>query len=183
MNIHTPKQVSKSGKSAYQAGDYLQAAQHFESAAIGYSAQGNHIAAAEMSNNQSVALLQAGDAQAALDAALGSDEVFAGLNEIRLQAMAVGNIAAALDALGRFEEAEQAYQRSAEIFASIGEDKLRANVMQSLSQLQLRSGRQLEAIASMQSGIENIKRPSLRQRVLKKLLKAPFKLLDRGNNN
>ena len=53
-------------------------------------------------------------------------------------------------------------------------------VIQSLSQLQFRTGRQLEALATMQSGIEDIKRPSLRQRMLKKLLKAPIKLLDRS---
>ena len=179
MKIHTPKQLTKAGEGAYQAGEYQEAAQHFEDAAKGYAAQGENLVAAEMSNNQSVALLQAGDAQAALDAAVGTDEIFSAAGDTRRQAMAIGNTAAALDALGRLEEAEEAYHRSEALFAEIGEDKLRANVMQSLSQLQLRSGRQLEALASMQSGIEEIKRPSLRQRVLKRLLKTPFKLLDR----
>jgi tetratricopeptide (TPR) repeat protein len=179
MKIQTPKELSKAGETAYQAGDYLEAAQHFEVAAMGHAAQGENLMAAEMSNNQSVALLQAGEAQAALESATDTDDIFAVAGDTRRQAMAIGNQAAALDALGRLEEAEEAYQRSAALFTEIGEDKLRANVMQSLSQLQLRTGRQLEALATMQSGIEDIKRPSLRQRILKKLLKTPFKLLDR----
>lgn len=180
MKLQTPQQLTKSGKAAYQAGDYSDAAELFEAAAKGFAAQEEHLLAAEMSNNQSVALLQAGEAQAALDAVSGTADVFSAAADIRRQAMAVGNAAAALDALGQLDQAEQAYQLSAELLAEIGADKLRANVMQSLSQLQLRTGRQLEALASMQSGVENIKRPSLPQRLLKKLLKVPFKLLNRS---
>lgn len=179
MKIQTPKELSKAGKAAYQTGDYLDAAQHFEAAAKGYAAKGENLLAAEMSNNQSVALLKAGEAQAALEAVASTDEVFADAEDTRRQAMAVGNAAAALDALGQLEQAEVAYLRSAALLAEIGADELRANVMQSLSQLQLRTGRQLEALATMQSGVENIKRPSIGQRILKKLLKVPSKLLDR----
>ncbi|MEK6256448.1 MAG: tetratricopeptide repeat protein, partial [Chloroflexota bacterium] len=151
----------------------------FSAAAAGYASQNNAVDAAEMRNNQSVALLQAGDAQAAYDAAAGTGQIFETAGDAKRQAMALGNMAAALDELGRLQEAEDAYQKSAKLFTEIGEDKLHANVMQSISKLQLRSGRQLEAIASMQSGLEEIKKPSIKQKLLKKLLKSPFKLLDR----
>ena len=179
MDTLSPVELSESGSGAYQAGKYAEAAEYFGAAAQAYTAQGDALNAAEMHNNQSVALLQAGDAQQALVSAKGTESTFEAAGDVRLQAMAIGNVAAALDALGKFEAAEAAYQRSADLLSQIGEDKLRANVMQSLSQLQLRTGRQLEALATMQSGVDHIKRPSLRQRLLKKLLKTPFKLLDR----
>ena len=179
METLSPVELSKSGAKAYQDGKYSEAAEHFEAAAHGYLTQGDAINAAEMRNNQSVALLQAGDPQKALESAADTEDIFASVGDVHRQAMAIGNVAAAQDVLGQLEEAETAYKRSAELFTEIGEDKLRANVMQSLSQLQLRTGRQLEALATMQSGMEDIKRPSLRQRLLRRLMKTPFKLLDR----
>jgi len=51
--------------------------------------------------------------------------------------------------------------------------------MQSISALQMRSGSPLEALASMQAGVENANRPGLRQRLLKRLLSLPIRLLKR----
>ncbi|MDH3945015.1 MAG: hypothetical protein OEV06_13055 [Anaerolineae bacterium] len=132
-----------------------------------------------MANNQSVALLQAGQAEDALQAVGDTPDEFADAGDTRLQAMALGNRAAALDALGHSAEAEQDYTAAADLLKSIGETDLRAHVLQSLSQLQLKSGRQLEALASMQSGLDGVQRPSLKQRLIKRLLKKPFDLLKR----
>ncbi|MBW8011381.1 MAG: hypothetical protein FVQ83_09095 [Chloroflexi bacterium] len=179
MKVSNPNEFSQAGTKAYNSGDYLAAAQHFEAASTGFAAQGDELSAAEMANNLSVALLQAGEAQASLDATLGTPVIFEAANDALRQAMALGNAAAAFDALNRIEEAEEAYKRSIKLFDELGEQDLRANVLQSLSNLQLRSGRQLEALATMQAGMEDIKRPNLRQRMLKKLLKTPFKLFNR----
>jgi tetratricopeptide (TPR) repeat protein len=129
-----------------------------------------------MANNQSVALLQAGEAQAALDAAAGTDAVFESEGDRLKMAMAIGNQAAALDALGRLEEAEGHYRRCAELLSQLGEEQMRAQVLQALSALQLHSGRQLEALASMQAGLDKLERPTMRQRLLKRLLSIPNKI-------
>lgn len=55
----------------------------------------------------SVALLQAGRAQEALNAALGTDQDTGQAKDIKRQGMAVGNQAAALDGLNRYDEAIQ----------------------------------------------------------------------------
>jgi hypothetical protein len=54
---------------------------------------------------------------------------------------------------------------------------MRAHVLQSLSKLQLKSGRQIEALATMEAGLEGFKKPTLKQRILKKLLQMPFRFL------
>jgi len=172
-----PKQLDKEGKAAYQRGDFSAAAHAFQAAAQGFASTGDVLTSAEMSNNVSVALLQAGDAPAALEAVETTPAIFAQAGDVRRQAMALGNRAAALEALKRFDEAAQAYEQSADLFNQIGEDGLRTNVLQSLSALQLRTGRQLQSLASMQAGLELIERPTPQQSLLKRLLRVPFHML------
>jgi tetratricopeptide (TPR) repeat protein len=173
----SPKQLENEGKAAYQRGDFSAAARAFQAAAQGFASTGDVLTSAEMSNNVSVALLQAGDAPAALEAVEPTPAIFAEAGDVRRQAMALGNRAAALEASKRFDEAAEAYEQSAELFKQIGEDGLRANVLQSLSALQLRTGRQLQALASMQAGLEQIERPTPQQSLLKRLLRVPFHML------
>jgi tetratricopeptide (TPR) repeat protein len=176
----SPEILTKEGKSAYQSGDFLAAAQAFEAAQQGYLRQGDQLNAAELANNRSVACLQAGEAQAALQAVEGTAEVFAEAGDLRRQGMALGNLASALEAVDRTEEAMEAYLQSANVLEKAGEDQLRANVMHSLSTLQFRSGKQLQALATMQSGLEGVKRPSPKQTLLKKLLSIPVDMLTRN---
>ncbi len=105
--------------------------------------------------------------------------IFQEAGDTRRLAMAYGNQAAALEALGQLEAAEAAYQQSADLLAEVGEDQLRASVMRSVSELQLRQGRHLEAVAAMQTGLGGLKRPKPKQRLIRRLLDMPFKLLNR----
>jgi tetratricopeptide (TPR) repeat protein len=167
----TPEQLALEGKSAYQNGEYQKAARAFAAAAEAFTADGDGLSAAEMANNRSVSLLQAGDPRGALQAVEGTDGTFASAGDVRRQAMALANTGAALEALQRSHAAVAAYEQAAELFKSIGEHELRAPLMQSLAALQLRSGRHLQGLATMQSGLEEIKQPSSRQNILKRLLK------------
>ena len=175
--ILTPQQIAKEAQSAYSQGDYAGAAQSFEAARQSYLSAGDEISAAEMSNNISVALLRAGDAQGALQVVEGTAEIFGNAGDQKRQALALGNQAAACEALNRLEEAEQLYWQSAEILKNINENDLRLPVMQSISALQLRTGRQLQAVATMQAGFENIEKPSTKQRLLKRLFNIPIKMI------
>jgi tetratricopeptide (TPR) repeat protein len=178
IEIPSPQQLAAEGQAAYNRGDYLAAANAFEAASASYKSAGDHLSSAEMANNRSVALLQAGEAQLSLDAVLGTDEIFAGAGDIRRQAMALGNQAAALEGLRRLDEAIDAYERCAEILDQIEDKETRVSVMQALSALQLRRGRQLEALATMQAGLNGVKHPTLKQRMLRKLLQLPFKFMN-----
>lgn len=169
-------QISAEGKSAYQQGDYRKAAELFQIAADGFSVAGDPLTAAEMANNRSVALLQGGEAAIALQAVEGTIQIFANAGDKRRQAMALGNQAAALNKLNRVDEAISDYQQAADIFKEIGEHDLRAPVLQALSVLQLRSGSQLQSLASMTAGLNEYEQPKPRQRFLKRLLNIPLKI-------
>lgn len=179
-DVLSPKQVESEANEAYNAGDYLQAAHLYKTAQSALEVQGDKIRAAEMANNCSVALLKSGEAKDALLVLDGTYEVFEGVGDIRRQAMAMGNRAAALDVLKESEAAMKAYQGAAELLNQIGEQELYLSTMQALSALQLRTGNQIEALGTMQAGMNKLENPNIKQRLLKRLLSLPFKLLNRG---
>lgn len=162
-----PAQLDAQGKQAFQDKRFDEAAEYFRHAAESYTLERAILLAAEMKNNMSVALLQAGKPQASLDAALGTDEVFAGANDIKRQAMAVGNQAAALEELKRYEEALERYERSAELFRQAGEDDLRSMVMKSAAAIKLKTGNITESAFKMMGSLDAKRTPGFFERILK----------------
>lgn len=182
-NALTAENLAKQAKAAYQKGEYLEAAQSYQAASEAYRIQADPLRAAEMANNASVAYLQANEAGLAFQAVEGTAETFLEAGDLSRQGMALGNKAAALEALDQVDEALAYYQQSADVLAEAGEDQLRASVMQSLSMLQFRSGRQLQALASMQDGLEAVQKPNPKQRFLKKLLRIPIDMVTRNKSS
>ncbi len=178
-DVTTPQELEAEGIQEYQQGNYYAAAKNFAAAEEGYRMRGEPLKAVELANNRSVALLQADQPDAALQAVSGTMDVFREAGDQKGWAMALGNRAAALDALRRDEEAMQDYQASADLLKEIGEHDLRMVVMKSLSALQLRSGKSLQALATMQAGVDGVDTPPLKYRLLQRLLKIPNRLLGR----
>ncbi|HNZ13738.1 MAG TPA: hypothetical protein PLA25_11115 [Anaerolineaceae bacterium] len=170
----------KQAKEAYEAEEYLQAAQGFEAAAHASELSGDALNAAEMQNNRSVALLKARNPEAALEAARGTDLIFAQAGDLRRQGMALGNQAAALDDLRRDEESIAAYQQSAALFEQAGEKDMRALVLRRVSAIHYRQKNTPAALSTMLDALNCQTRLSLQDRILKGLLKIVARLSTRG---
>ncbi len=166
-----PSQLAEQGKRAFEDKKFEEAAELFRQAAEGFTSARAGLMAAEMKNNESVAWFQAGRAQQALDATLGTDEVFAGANDLKRQAMALGNQAAALEALNRPEGAIEKYERSAELFREAGEGDMRAMVMKSAAAIKLKTGQITDSAFKMMGALEAKDRPSNFERILKFFLR------------
>lgn len=177
METLNSEQLAKEGQAAYQSQDYSSAARLYQAAADSFLAVGDELKAAEMANNCSVAWLKAGNAQAAFDAASGTDQVFARKGDVKQQALAIGNQAAALEMLKEYDAAMSAYLRSAELLKAVDELDLRLYVLQAASRMQLRKRRFLEAYATMWAGIIGIRHPNFRQRLLKTLMQIPYNFM------
>ncbi len=171
MSSLSPQELADQGKSAFRDGRFDAAIQAFSQAVEGYEEAGDTLNAAEMKNNLSVALLQAGRKQEALDAVAGTPETFARAGDVRRQALALGNQAAALEALGRLDEALVVYEQAADLLAEIGDGDLRATVLQAASAVKLRRGKFMDSAISMIGSVEAVSRPTLLQRFLKFLLR------------
>jgi tetratricopeptide (TPR) repeat protein len=162
-----PAQLDAEGKKAFSNKKFSEAADLFRQAAQGYTLGRAGLLASEMKNNMSVALLQAGKPQEALDAALGTDIVFARTQDIKRQAMALGNIAAALHELGRNAEALENYDLAAQLFAQIGEDELCSIVKKSAAAVRLKDGKVTDAAMNMIGALDVKKKPSFFERILR----------------
>ncbi len=171
----SPQQLSEDGKRDYKALKYQEAASEFRSAMVGFTQAGDALSAAEEANNLSVTLLQIGDGEGALKVVESTETVFASAGDVRRQAMALGNKGSALEHLKRYQDAMAAYEQAAELFKQIGEHELRAPVLKSLSALQLKTGKQMEAMATMNAGLEEAGKTNPVQRFLKKLFEIPMK--------
>ena len=169
--LSDPKPLSEKADVIYQEGDFENAARVYGEAASAFQAQGDAAAAAEMKNNQSVAFLQAGNAQLAYDVVAGTAEVFAAAADTRRQGIALANEATALQSLGRFDEALEKYLQAADVFQQAGEDQPRASVMQAVAWIHLRRGKILEALMDMQVGLADVKNPTFKQKIMRGLLR------------
>jgi tetratricopeptide (TPR) repeat protein len=180
MDNSSLDQIVKQAQSAYQDEDFETAATLFQQAREQYLLLNDELNAAEMANNRSVALLRFGNAHEALNVTRGTDLIFAQAGDTHRQAMALGNQAAALEALGQLDEAVQAYRQCSDLLKQSNDPSLRIYVLESLSGLYLRRRRFLEALVTMQAALDLKTKLSLRERVLRWLLNVVFRLMGRG---
>jgi tetratricopeptide (TPR) repeat protein len=113
VNDINASSLDERGKKEYAKGAYLAAAKFFAQAGQAYENANDPLNAAEMKNNQSVALLQGGKADDALKATEGTEEIFAGAGDLKRQGIAIANRAAALEGLKKWQEALAEYDRAA----------------------------------------------------------------------
>jgi len=86
--------------------------------------------------------------------------------------MALANTAAALEALDKKEEALALYEHTLDIFKEAGEKELRINILRRVSDLQLKTKRGFQALASMEAAYNQREKPTIKDSVFKTTLAA-----------
>jgi tetratricopeptide (TPR) repeat protein len=171
VDQHNSTALADEGNKEYQKGNYLAAANLFWQAAQAYTSVRDKLNAAEMKNNQSVALLQAGRAKEALQATDGTEEVFQKVGDIKRQGIAVSNRAAALEGLKKWKEALGEYDRAASLFEQIGEGDMHSIVRKAAANLNLKHGRLLDSQMDVYDSLRLVEKPTLTQRIMKFLMR------------
>ena len=159
---------------AYEADRYDEAIDLFNSAR---TATDDPLKSAELANSLSVILLKEGRNTEALDVVRGTPQMFEIEGDIGRQARATGNLAAALEACGEFEEAERAYREAVDLLETTGDEEERMLTLNALSQLQLRRRRPFDAAATLQAGVPTGRASGFRTRLIQFLLRLPSRLL------
>jgi tetratricopeptide (TPR) repeat protein len=147
-------QLSKDGFKKFESKKYREAADCFQQCVTALDEADLALDAAEMRNNLGVALVRAGEPQAALEALRETDRQFADAGDINRQGMALANQASAFEGLKSYEEAIQYYEKAIECFKESGEKKLLSTTLRNISDLQMKTGKQYQAIASLQSAFQ-----------------------------
>ena len=163
------------GKKEYAQGNYLAAADVFSQAAQAYSSLQDELNAAEMKNNQSVALLQAGKARDALQATEGTEDIFQKAGDIKRQGIAVSNRAAALEGLKQWNEALEEYDRAASLFEQVGEGDMHSMVRKTAANLHLKRGNVTDSQMDVFDSLRLVEKPSLAQRIMKFFIRIGFR--------
>ena len=171
MDTVNPSTLADQGKKEYEQGNYLSAAERFAQAAQAYTLVKDELNAAEMKNNQSVALLQAGKAKEALQATEGTEAVFQKANDIKRQGIAVSNRAAALEGMKKWKDALAEYDRAASLFEQIGEGDMHSVVRKAAANLNLKRGRIVDSQMDVYDSLRLVEKPTLTQRFMKFLIR------------
>ena len=174
MDHTTAASLTAKSKKEYEEGNYLAAADLFSQAAYAYLSAHDELNAAEMKNNQSVALLQAGKAKEALQATEGTEDIFQKAGDIKRQGIAVSNRAAALEGLKKWSEALAEYDRAASLFEQIGEGDMHSMVRKSAANLNLKRGRVTESQMDVYDSLRLVEKPTLTQRIMKFFMRIGF---------
>ena len=172
---HSTKKLVENGLEAFRAEDYQKAIISFLQAVEEYKSNNELLPAAEAANNLSLCYLKSGNPKKAFEFVDGTDKVFEKANDTNRQAIALANQAAVLEGLKKYDQAVLKYEESSRLFKEDGNREKRVMVLESLSQLHLKMGNQLDAMATMQIALDNKKKPSVIERFLKKLLQIPFR--------
>ena len=168
------KTLAEQGKQEYAKGAFGVAADLFSQAAQAYGNDQDELNAAEMKNNQSVALLKAGKAEAALQATDGTEEIFHKAGDQKRQGIAIANRAAALDGLKKYNEAMEEYNRAAVIFEEIGEGDMHSVVRKATAEIFLKRGYIGNTQMDVLDSLRLVEKPTLTQRFLKFLMRLGF---------
>lgn len=174
MESNIPSRLAEQGKEEYASGNHAAAADLFARAAQAYLDAQDELNAAEMRNNQSVALLQAGRTKEALQATDGTEAVFEKAGDVRRQGFAAGNRAAALEGLKKYDEALAEYERAASLLEQAGEGDMHSVVRKAAANLNLKRGRVTAAQMDVYDSLRLVEKPSLTQRFMKFLRRIGF---------
>lgn len=168
------KTLAEQGKQEYGKGAFGVAADLFSQAAQAYSSIQDELNAAEMKNNQSVALLKAGKAEDALRATDGTEAIFQKAGDQKRQGIAIANRAAALEGLKKYSEAVEEYNRAAGIFEEIGEGDMHSVVRKATAEIFLKRGYIGNTQMDVFDSLRLVEKPTLTQRFLKFLMRLGF---------
>ena len=166
------------GLQYFQQDKLAEAVGQFQEAARLYQAADQLVSAAEMLNNVAVVRLAEKDWDAALAATQGTPELFAQHGQRLRQAQALSNQAAAHDGAGRLDQAAALYEQAIDLYKELGDTENRAACWKALSSLQVRQDNKLQALASMQAGLNLQTELSPKEKTLKGLLDQAFKLMN-----
>jgi len=178
--MSSPTELKEAALHSFQADHLPEAAEKFAAAAQAFADVGDQSAAAEMMNNVCVVRLAEKNWDAALAAVEGTPKVFHALGDRLREAQALSNLAAAHDGAGHLDRAAELYTQAIDLFAQLGEKENRAACLKALSALQIKQGKQFQALASMQAALNHVPQPSVREKTLKGLLDQAMRLIRRG---
>ena len=174
-------ELKEEGLRLFREGLYEEAAARFGQAREMFTNTGNEVEAAEMVNNLGVIHRMQGrwdEAIADLEEARGA---FVRLGDRDREAQTLGNLGGLHASKGEREKARECLRQAADIFAELGDTQRQGETLLALGVQAWKTGDRGEGLATYETGLNTLQKPTARQKALRSLLKLRTRLLDRQN--
>jgi len=166
----TGDELKEKGVQQFMQGDYEDAAATFREAIAAYESAGANDMVAEMRVNLGLALHSVGEHEPALDQMNQALAVFTQINDEHRRAQVLGNMARVYAKMGNSEQAMTNYREASSIFIEQGDEQNYGETVLAIADLEFRSGQLMKADSTYEVGLDYIKNPNARQKMMKKLL-------------
>jgi tetratricopeptide (TPR) repeat protein len=176
----TGEELKQQGVEQFTQGDYEDAAETFKQAIAIYEDEGQGDMVAEMQVNLGLALHSMGESEPALEQMNMAHAVFAQINDQHRVAQCLGNMARVYAKLGNTEQAMTNYREASALFMELGDEENYGQTVLAIADLQMRSGQLMKAAATFEVGLDYVKNPTGRQKMMKKLLGVRNRLTGQG---
>jgi tetratricopeptide (TPR) repeat protein len=133
--------------------------------------------AGEMLNNLGVIYIKQGLHEEALQALDQARGVFQEAGDREREMQVVGNMGDLYASLDDIEQATLCYRQAADSWQEMGDDERYGRTLMALGEMQFKKGQRQEGLATYQTGLECIKDPTFRQRMILRLRGLQARLL------
>jgi len=166
----TADELKEQGVQHYVQRDYEQAVEIFRQAAAAYEDDGVADMVAEMQVNLGLALHSLDEHDEALEQMNMARAVFEQMNDSHRLAQVLGNMARVYARTGNSEQAITNYREASAIFLELDDEENYGQTVLAIADLQFRSGQLMKAASTYEVGLDYVKNPNARQRIMKGLL-------------
>lgn len=156
---------------------YDEALEQFEQAIEAFVAEGDEAMAAEMRVNIGLTYREQEKYEEAVEIMQESLAYFKETNDEMREAKTLGNMALIYAKIDEHDQAETMYREAAIIFKELGEDQFYGETILALGDMQFRQGNYMGAVATFEMGLDRIKNPNQRQKMLKQMLVMKNRML------
>lgn len=163
-------ELQSRGVRLFERGKYDEALEHFEQAVAAFTEEGDAAMAAEMRVNIGLTYREQGKQEEAVEVMQESLAYFKESGDQMREAKTLGNMALIYAKIDEYDQAETMYREAAILFKELGEDQLYGETILALGDMQFRQGDFMGAVATFEMGLERIKNPNQRQKMLKQML-------------
>lgn len=176
----TGEELKKQGVEQFLQGDYEEAIETFKQAIAAYEDEGSGDMVAEMQVNLGLALHSMGESEQALEQMNMAHAVFVQIDDSSRTAQCLGNMARVYAKLGNTEQAMTNYREASALFLEIDDEENYGQTVLAIADLQMRSGQLMQAAATFEVGLDYVKNPTGRQKMMKRLLGLRNRLTGQG---
>lgn len=176
-NAASARELKEEGLRLFQEGLYEEAVTKFGRAQEMFAAEGNEVEAAETTNNLGVIYRMQGKWDGAIAALDEAKAIFVRLGDRNREAQTLGNLGGLYASKGDRDKAKECLRQATDIFAELGDTQRQGETLLALGVQLWKTGDRSGGLATYETGLRTLHKPTASQKALRGLLSLRARLL------